>query len=51
MEGYGHWSESVEITADKEHQITAVLKQLTGSLDIKSEPENAMIIVDGKEVG
>ncbi|MBZ0108269.1 MAG: PEGA domain-containing protein, partial [Candidatus Scalindua rubra] len=51
MEGYGHWSESVEITADKEHQITAVLKQLAGSLDIKSEPENAMIIVDGKEVG
>ncbi|MGR3294050.1 MAG: PEGA domain-containing protein [Candidatus Scalindua sp.] len=51
MEGYSSWSESVEISTGKENHITAVLQQLTGSLNIKSEPENAMIIVDGNEVG
>jgi PEGA domain. len=51
MEGYGNWSESVEIRADKEYQMIAVLKQLTGSLNIKSEPTNATIFVDGNEVG
>ena len=51
MDGYENWSESVEVSVDKENQITAVLQQLAGSLNIKSEPANAMIIVDGKEAG
>ncbi|MBT6228985.1 MAG: PEGA domain-containing protein, partial [Candidatus Scalindua sp.] len=51
MEGYENWSESVEVSPDKENQITAVLQQLTGSLNIKSKPSNATIIVDGNEVG
>ena len=51
MEGYENWSDNVEISPDKENQVTAVLQQLTCSLNIKSEPSNAVIIIDGNEVG
>ena len=51
MEGYENWSESLELSPDKKNQITAILQQLTGSLNIKSKPSNATIIVDGNEVG
>ncbi len=51
IEGYEDWSESVEVSPDKENQITAVLRQLTGSLNIKSKPSYATIIIDGNEVG
>ncbi|MHC4321252.1 MAG: PEGA domain-containing protein, partial [Planctomycetota bacterium] len=51
MDGYETWSESVEVNADKENKLTAVLQILTGSLNIKSKPANAVIIVDGNEVG
>ena len=51
IEGYAIWSENVEVRADKENQITAILRKLTGSLNIKSEPSNAIIIVNGNEVG
>ncbi|MDP6924569.1 MAG: PEGA domain-containing protein [Candidatus Scalindua sp.] len=50
-DGYKTWSESIEIYADKENKITAALLLLTGSLNIKSEPANATILVDGKEAG
>ena len=51
MDGYKNWCENVEVNADKENHITAVLRKLTGSLNIKSEPSNAIIIVNGKETG
>jgi hypothetical protein len=51
MEGYENWNESVDIEHSKEADLTAVLQQLTGSLNIKSEPSKATIIIDGNEVG
>ncbi|MCP4251916.1 MAG: PEGA domain-containing protein, partial [Candidatus Scalindua sp.] len=51
VDGHENWSENVKVTANKENHITAILKQLTGSVNIKSEPTNATIIVDGSEVG
>ncbi len=51
MEGYEKWTENIEVSADKENLITAVLRKSTASLNIKSEPSNAMIIVDGNEIG
>ncbi len=50
-EGYENWSESVEIEHSKQVSLTVELQQLTGALDIKSEPTNALIIIDGNEVG
>ncbi|MGR3174615.1 MAG: PEGA domain-containing protein [Candidatus Scalindua sp.] len=51
MDGYEVWSESVDIDADKENDITAVLQIKAGSFSIKSEPAKATIFLDGKEVG
>ncbi|MBT5307422.1 MAG: PEGA domain-containing protein, partial [Candidatus Scalindua sp.] len=51
MDGYENWSENVEVNSAKENLIIAVLQKLVGSVNIKSEPANAIIIVDGKEVG
>ena len=51
MDGYGAWSESVEINADRENKLTAELQILTGSLSVKSEPSNAKINIEGKEIG
>jgi hypothetical protein len=51
MDGYEVWSESTEISTDREKKLTAVLQILTGSLNIKSEPSNATIVIDGSEVG
>ncbi|MBC8552844.1 MAG: PEGA domain-containing protein, partial [Candidatus Brocadiales bacterium] len=51
MDGYKTWSESVEISADKENKITAELQILVGSLNVNSQPTNATIIIDGNEVG
>ena len=51
MDGYGAWSESVEISADKENKLTAELQILTGALSVKSEPSNAKISIDGKGTG
>ena len=50
-EGYGNWDESVEVNAGKDTHITAELQQLIGSINIKSEPSQAIVVVDGKEVG
>ncbi|MCP4412824.1 MAG: PEGA domain-containing protein, partial [Gammaproteobacteria bacterium] len=51
VDGHENWSESVEVTANKENHITAILKQLTGSVNIKSEPTNAIITIDGSKIG
>jgi hypothetical protein len=51
MEGYESWSKSVDIEADKENALTAILQIKTCSINIKSEPTKASIFLDGKEVG
>ena len=51
MEGYEHWSENIKVIAGKEYTMTAALQEITGSIDIKSEPSNATILVNGKETG
>jgi hypothetical protein len=51
MDGYEVWSINVEVKPDKESCLTAVLQQIDGSISIKSEPSNAMILVDGNKVG
>ena len=50
-DGYDVWSEFVDVEADKEKVITAVLQIKTGSISVKSKPSNARIFLDGKEVG
>ncbi|MBC8552808.1 MAG: PEGA domain-containing protein, partial [Candidatus Brocadiales bacterium] len=50
-EGYDVWSENVEVKSNKESYLTAVLQQMTGSISIKSEPSNAMVLIDGKKAG
>ncbi len=49
MDGYEEWSESVEIEHNKKVSLTAVLQQLTGSLNIETDPANATIIIVGDE--
>ena len=50
-DGYNVWSENVEVKANKESCLTAVLREMTGSISIKSEPPHAMISIDGKKAG
>ncbi len=51
MNGYESWSESIDVVADKENDITAVLQTKTGAINIKSKPNKAMIFLDGDNVG
>ncbi len=51
MDGYEEWSESVDIKADRENSLTAKLLKPTGSIDIKSNPPEATIYLDGERVG
>ena len=51
MDGYEVWSESVEVEADTEKDLTAVLQIKSGSISINSEPTKARIFLDGKNVG
>jgi diacylglycerol kinase family enzyme len=51
MDGYDIWSESVDVEADKEKALTAILQIKTCSINIKSEPAKARIFLDGDEVG
>ncbi len=51
MNGYEVWTKSVEIEGGKKRTLTAVLQMRTGSISVKSEPANARIFLDGKEVG
>ncbi len=51
MDGYEVWSKNVEVEGGIKKVITAVLQMKTGSISVKSEPANARIFLDGKEVG
>ena len=51
MKGYEKWSEEVHIIPDEENAFTAVLRKFTGSISIKSNPENAKLFIDGQEFG
>ena len=49
---YEVWrNKRVEVEAGEETFLDITLKRFTGSLNIKRKPENAIIIVDGKEIG
>ena len=50
MDGYEEWSESITVT-DKEQTIIAALQEMAGSIEIKSGPSNATIILNGKKTG
>ena len=51
MDGYEIWSESVDVEANKEKALTAILQIKTGSISIKSEPSKAKIFLDNKDTG
>ena len=51
MDGYEKWIEKIHIKSDEENTITAVLREITGSIDIKSKPPKAIIYLDGEEFG
>jgi len=51
MDGHNVWSESVEIEGEKEKEITAILQEARGTVTIKSIPDAALILIDGKESG
>mgnify|MGYP003957923991 FL=1 len=51
MENYDVWTDTINIETGKENVITAMLQRSTGSLMVESDPTNAMILVDGKEIG
>jgi len=51
MDGYGDWSENVEVIPNKMSSMTAVLQEMAGSVSIMSKPSKAMILIDGNEVG
>ena len=51
MNGYEVWSKNVEVKGGSKKTLTAVLQMKTGSISVKSEPANARIFLDGKEVG
>ena len=45
------WNESIDIKPGKEITITADLKMKAGSINVNSNPSNAAIYIDGKNVG
>jgi hypothetical protein len=51
MGGYEDWSEDINVTAGKEYTLTAALQEITGSVIVKSEPSNAKILINNKEIG
>ena len=51
MDGYEMWSEIVDVEEDKQKTLTAVLQIKTGSIAIDSKPSNAVVYIDGEEVG
>ncbi|HJO56472.1 MAG TPA: PEGA domain-containing protein, partial [Candidatus Scalindua sp.] len=50
-DGFGNWSNNVEVTTEKKSKVTALLLKASGSINVKSSPENAKIYIDGREVG
>ena len=51
MDGHAEWKENVEIISGKEIDLTATLQMEVGSIDIKSKPSEATVLLDSKEVG
>ncbi len=51
MEGDENLGERVDIIPDKDSVIAATLQMKTGSVSIKSEPQNAKVLIADKEVG
>ena len=51
INGYKTWNKRINIKADIENTVTAVLRINTGSIMIDSEPTNAGIFLDGEDVG
>ncbi|MHC4268092.1 MAG: PEGA domain-containing protein, partial [Planctomycetota bacterium] len=51
VEGYEDWSESIDIIPEKEISLTAGLQMKPVSVSIKSEPSDAMVFLDDKEIG
>ena len=50
-DGYNVWSRSIEIDADKEKSLTAVLQSKIGTIMIDSVPANATVYLDGVKIG
>ncbi len=51
IDGYVNWKESVDVIANKEVAIDAELQIKTGAVCVKSKPSNAMVLIDGNEIG
>ncbi|MCR4290309.1 MAG: PEGA domain-containing protein, partial [Candidatus Scalindua sp.] len=51
MEGYNSWSQSVNVKANKETSLTAVLQGKDCYVVIESNPTKAEIFIDGNKVG
>ncbi|MCP4412263.1 MAG: PEGA domain-containing protein, partial [Gammaproteobacteria bacterium] len=51
IDGYVNWKESVDVIANKEVAIDAELQIKPGAVCVKSKPSNAMVLIDGNEIG
>jgi len=49
--GYEDWMESVNIMPGKEVELTATLQCKSGSVNVKSDPSDSKVFIDGKEAG
>ena len=50
-DGYVDWKEDVNIGPGKDIELTATLQIMPGSISIKSDPSDAMVLIDGREIG
>ncbi len=50
-EGYGDWNDKVLCQSTERQNVSAALQTIYGAIDISSQPDGAMIYVDGKESG
>ena len=51
IDGYVDWKQSLDVTPDKEIAIDAKLQIKTGTVTVNSEPTNAKVMIEGKDVG
>ena len=51
MDGFDSWNQSVDVKANKETSLTAVLQGRDGSIVIGSKPTNAKIFINGNGAG
>ena len=49
--GYSPWEDDVNLAADKTQTITRELSIRHGNLTIRSQPDNALILMNGKRIG